>query len=430
MIFLSFSSAKLFQRLHSLRRSTGAGIKTAIGDFSTDITKKKSIRSASIPVHTLTVPLSHSKSAESGLDTMAEDTPSLDKVATMPKVMSGHHGNLTVGTPTNQHCQTADSGIVDTIGNTPTCESPPVFTGNIDEVDFERAPIDFPLKDPRRSSTKTPTYKRPESLIAIDSDSADSDTNTDKYFGSITDLYEDEEEDDDVSIVLSPPSSHNYENVVLSLNKEDTSEPKKEESVKEKERKDEEHDASKSEDSVKSVPPVKPPRKKKHKLSNEDASSPTTTKSKELISNGLSWKRSHSDTVSTRRRPPPPPPSSLTHSHADDHTSEISKRSCSDPNLLNLVDNTPHNDDVFTLSPTEANNDPPKNTQNSDRTSSLLVERGSTNNYRHLSICTPREPCYTFDWPDRSTKSDSGSSSLPLIHSTVMPYCELNPVIL
>ena len=158
--------------------------------------------------------------------------------------MPSHHQETTP--PDEPQLNMADSGIVDASIETtsPSPASPPlpatspahsaspvsqfsssgdVFldVSKIDEIDFERSPVDFPLADDRRRKYGGGGGKgrpRPSSFLGIESDS-DSDTITDKYFGSIT---EEEDDDNDNEGFTSPESalspSHgrmDYENVVL-----------------------------------------------------------------------------------------------------------------------------------------------------------------------------------------------------------------------
>ncbi|XP_003386474.2 PREDICTED: uncharacterized protein LOC100632035 [Amphimedon queenslandica] len=246
---------KWFQRLNTIRKSTGAGIKNAIGDISADIAKRKQRGgqqqqnpariTQSVPISSLAV-----SGDDSVLYSSVPNKPAPpqflnleDKPVTLPRNMPSH--NTQVTTPPDNPLHMADSGIVDASVETasPSLTSPPLPTAsppnstsplsqfsssgdvfldasNTDEIDFERSPIDFPLSDDRRRKTgggRGGRQPRPSSFLGIESDS-DSDAITDKYFGSITE----EDDNDDITSpesVSSPSRTNqgNYENVVLKV---------------------------------------------------------------------------------------------------------------------------------------------------------------------------------------------------------------------
>ena len=269
--FLS-SSSKVFHRLNTFRRSTGAGIKNALTDLS-DRSKVKTInerRHQTSPSHlesdhvsghkTISLPLSNPLAqnitvSDVILSTSAPNNheprviPSDKVTTTLPRTMPSHvlpqqrdgsHGNQ------SSSYQTTDSGFVDPPLSKATSLDLDVETvqekeevlsispdnvflppPQVDEVDFERSPIDFPLQDIRRRAFQKPHYFRPDSLLAIESDSEDSDTATDTFFGSIAedDDYISSPENDSpspthvrnkderVSIVIEPPEYPEYINV-------------------------------------------------------------------------------------------------------------------------------------------------------------------------------------------------------------------------
>lgn len=446
------------------------------------------------------------------------------KPVTMPRNMPSSET-----TPTTQN-QTVDSGIVDLplettpppLETTPSSNdfpptSPvsgdiPVFTDNND-IDFERAPIDFPLHDKRRECPN-PLYSRPLlSLISPDSDS-DSDTATDKYFGSFA-------EDDDIlsspePLSSPPPSSsrvdHNYMNVTLKkrvdtvssissietstkLNSSHTTDQKQHSStppITERDTPTSEQPASTTSqappitsqappttnqaastidqsppttsqtlpttsqvlpttDQVKKVPPTKPPRKKKlskvndHHQLVEDKKGPHSSTSEEesqvhnpvsssysytpghINKDDLNWKRSHSDGVtrvkSERRRPPPPPPNTV---RSVTTPPNITTPPVAPPDTTLLLGTTPVIVNKSSSNPdllSDANDGVGSGLE--DRNSSLVANRGSnthSSHLRRLTISSPREPTYSFDWVADRNYSDS--SSLPISLHNSAQYCE------
>ena len=269
--FLS-SSSKVFHKLNTFRRSTGVGIKNALTDLN-DRSKVKTInerRHQTSPSHfesdhmsghkTISLPLSNPLAqnitvSDVILSTSAPNNhePHLinsdNATTTLPRTMPSHvHPQQRDGSHGNQSSsyQTTDSGFVDPPLSKATSLDLDVETvqekeealsispdnvflppPQVDEVDFERSPIDFPLQDIRRRKFRKPHYYRPDSLLAIESDSEDSDTATDNFFGSIVedDDYISSPENDSpspthvrntderVSIVIEPPEDPEYINV-------------------------------------------------------------------------------------------------------------------------------------------------------------------------------------------------------------------------
>jgi hypothetical protein len=258
-----------------------------------------------------------------------------------------------------------------------------------DEIDFERAPMDFPINDKRR--THHAHQKRPTSIIALDSDS-DSDTVTDKYFGSLGD-----EDDSDVTSPVEV-SRHNYINIVIPPKVEDTPAPVIGTPTSGLPSNEEDQTS----EQFRPAPPIKPPRLKK-KLSGEN---PLSQSYPQVNESNQTHVRSHSDTLGRRRRPPPPPPKVFALSQASSPTSpkaddEVFHTSSSDPNLIDLS-----SADVINVV---------------DRSSSLVANRGSVPPYlRRLTISSPREPSLIFELGKSSNKSYD-TSSLPLLRDGVNP---------
>ena len=386
---------------------------------------------------------------------------------TLPRTMPGHHGNHEA-TPTDQSisCKTTDSGFIDPPLSIEESQVPPklplddVFIQAPEDVDFERAPIDFPVKDRRRVFRK-PHYRRPESLIALESDSEDSDTTSDRYYGSIA---EDDDDDvltspelgspppavnDKVNIIVDNPGTHEYINVVLKESPKNatntvtmttdptppdmTTDAKQAPPTKPKPRlevkevppteqssnnsPDEQTSPTKPQSSVsekvKQAPPTKPPRKKK---------------SADNITNGTdgkleleNCKQSDTKHSSLSRRPPPPPPKKLTPPIEKKHSfEESSKYSASDSDLLR------------SLTPPLSKPHSPSEEVSLDRkssNSSLIANRGSNTSYRRLTISTPRDAPYSFDWGGQNIASQESKSMSWNVSTKVTPYCKINLLI-
>ena len=388
-------------------------------------------------------------------------------VNTMPRTMPGHRDNHEA-TPTDQSisCKTTDSGFIDPPLSIEESQPPPklslddVFIQAPEDVDFERAPIDFPVKDRRRVFRK-PHYRRPESLIALESDSEDSDTTSDRYFGSIA-------EDDDDDVLTSPelgspppavndkvniidkPGTHEYINVVLKESQKNTvtmttdptppdmttdakqappTKPKPRLEVKEvppiEQSSNNSPDVeqisptkpqSSVSEKVKQAPPIKPPRKKK-------------TCSADNITNGTdskleseNWKQSDTKHSSlSRRPPPPPPPKKLTPPIEKKHSfEESSKYSSSESDLLR------------SLTPPPPKPHPSSEEVSIDRkssSSSLIANRGSNTSYRRLTISSPRDPPYSFDWGGQNIVSQESKSMSWNVSTKITPYCKINLLI-
>lgn len=353
-------------------------------------------------------------------------TTPTSKQVTMPRNMPRHRIDVET-TPTEQY-QTVDSGIVDPPlettppsnelpTNSPLSEEDVFVVKETEEIDFERAPIDFPLNDKRRSGPDPRCHRRPSSFLALESDS-DSDTVTDKYFGSITEGDDELTSPDDVS---APPlrQDHTYMNVTLKKRVETTP-----------------SFASIFESSIDSsvskttAPPIKPPRRKK-KLSKSSTDSgksdiivkPSHSSSvscghkPEILETSI-WQRSHSDGTtrqgSEKRRPPPPPPSK---SEATPISPLFVNKCPSDSDLLSSV--------TTSSPPLSPRSSVSQEHGLNNRNSSLLVNRDScTSNLRCLTLSSPREPTYSFDWSERSMGASQETTSLPLTFSTGLPYCE------
>ena len=465
-----------FQRLATIRRSTEAGLKTALDFSDQKKNKAKTLNESQL------LSISHSQSVESGLSVSAPENtqqlklrPRSTVATTMPRTMPDHHGNQEA-TPTNQSisCKTTDSGFIDPpleeSQAPPKLSTDDVFIQTSEDIDFERAPVDFPVRDRRRVFRK-PHYRRPESLIALESDSEDSDTTSDRYYGSIAEDDDDDEltspeigsppaaMNDKVNIIVDEPGTHEYINVVLKESKKnnatstvtmttDPTPPDKTTDVKQapptkskprlefKEVPPTEQSSSKNSpddkqtpptkpqspvsEKVKQAPPIKPPRKKKPSVDN-------ITDGPDNKVECENRKQSDATRSSLSRRPPPPPPKKLTPPIEKKHSltpptekkhslKENSKYSASDPDLLR------------SLTPPPPKPLPPSEEVSIDRTSnsSLIANRGSNTSYRRLTISSPRDPPYSFDWAGQNMTPQEGKSMSWNASTKITPYCKIN----
>ena len=201
-----------------MKRSADASGKSTVPENKQKPTpRKQSLKPHLGNSQAISLPLSNPLNTESVLSTSApnvrQGTPSSallpEKLATLPRLVPIHCApNMHESHEKDQSsicCKPGDSGFVSVekeldsvVASATATEQPGSITES--DVDFEKSLGDEPLSSPvKKRVFHRPHYRRPESLIAVESDS-DSDTASDRYFSTLI-----EEEDDEGSLTATSP---------------------------------------------------------------------------------------------------------------------------------------------------------------------------------------------------------------------------------